>query len=1268
MKKKVIQKKALAAIMAVSMITGLCPAGALAASGSEVAQDGEYTSSVITAETDEPDDWDSYGVSVTLKVENGEFSSIEVTTDGAYDEGVNGSYLSWAVSSDSTRRKGIQTVLTGQSATEDAVNSWDTVSGATCTSKAIKAAALEAIQAAPAVGTSTIDTTELTKVIAKAEALTEADYTSDSWSAMQTKLTAAKNALSASTQAEIDQAVTDLNKAVSDLVKLSGEYKYVYAGLTWAQYWAAEGVFAAGSTATSSELDSKGEADKGAFDTVSRATTSHGLHRGSFQSDAVIHDTDGKTYEVSYWTGSSDAVLTDGSTITFSRGTITKADGSTATMDYYEVSGIKYVPVKVAVEDYTAFCAKYSVVENGGTLEGGFSESNLASYSVKANVTADTNGLKTATKNADGSFSFSARKTGSDSGIEGASLKTATGIEPTVKNGDGAYGEFLRVDLLGDYGDLGANMQTVEWVYYGEDSTRTTALATYGTKFAADNWMHKSNGIQLGLTDSLRCQLPDGTDGTGYWSLTVYALGYADYTYDFQATAENIVQEDDGEVNYEALKAVIAQAEALVESNYTADSWANLQTELAEAKEALTADTQAVVDEALLHLNQAIGLLVKEVKYVYAGLTWAEYWAAEGVYAAGDTTSSEEVDSKGETDKGAFDTVSRATTSHGLHRGSYQCDAVIYDTEGNTYEVSYWTDGSEAVLTDGSTITFSRGEITKADGSTATMDYYEVSGIKYVPVKVAVEDYDAFCAAYPVVENGGTLAGGYSEQKIEAYSVAANVTADTNGLKTATKNADGSFSFSARVTGSDSGIADTALKTADGIEPEVLTANGSYGEFLRVDLLGDYGGLGATMQAVEWVYYGEDSTRTTALATYGTKFAADNWMHKSNGIQLGLTDSLRCQLPEGTDGTGYWSLTVYALGYEDYTYDFQATAENIVKEEDGEVDYTALTAAIAQAEALTETDYTADSWANMQTELAEAKEALTSDSQAVVDEAQSHLQQAIDGLVKVNEDTEIDTAELEKEIAAAEALAEGDYTAESWSALQTALTAAKEALANKESQEAVDAALSDLQVAINGLVKVNEDTEIDTTEIEKEIAAAEELVESDYTAESWSALQEALAAAKTAVENKESQEAVDAALSTLQSAINGLVKADGDTVVDVDTTALEKAIAAAEALKESDYTADSWKALQTALTAAKAALEAKESQEAVDAATTALNSAISSLVKASTSGTSTTNSTNSSNASSAKTGDSSNILLWLILAIAALAAGGFAWKRKTNMK
>ena len=58
--------------------------------------------------------------------------------------------------------------------------------------------------------------------------------------------------------------------------------------------------------------------------------------------------------------------------------------------------------------------------------------------------------------------------------------------------------------------------------------------------------------------------------------------------------------------------------------------------------------------------------------YVYVGMSWSEYWAKEGVYAAGDTGSSSDVDSRNEYDKGAFDAVTRATANHGLHRGSFQ--------------------------------------------------------------------------------------------------------------------------------------------------------------------------------------------------------------------------------------------------------------------------------------------------------------------------------------------------------------------------------------------------------------------------------------------------------------------------------------------------------------------------------------------------------------------------------------------------------------------
>ena len=428
-----------------------------------------------------------------------------------------------------------------------------------------------------------------------------------------TEESAAENTEEEASGADEFTAAEDETEAFADSDELQGEYQYVYAGLTWAEYWANEGVYAAGDTTSSEELDGHKELDKGAFDTVTRATTNHGLHRGSFQTETTIVAEDGSRYPIATWVDQNTIKLTDGKTVGFKKGTITKADGTTVDMDHYEVYGLKYVPVAVRTEDYAAFCQKYNVVTNDGVLEGGYGEVQLSAYTATAAVTADTNGLKYAVKNGD-SFTFEARKTGADSGIKDQAQKTATNVTPTVKDASGSYGEFLRVDITGDgYGDLGANMQAVRWDYCGDDATGTKVLRSFGTKFAADNWMHKAMGIQLGLTDSLRCQLPEGTDGTGYWRLTVYALGYADYSFVVQATDANIVKPAEDPADTTALTKEVETAKALAENDYTKESWTAMQTELQEAEELLAREdaTQAEVDEALEHLKAAEAALVK---------------------------------------------------------------------------------------------------------------------------------------------------------------------------------------------------------------------------------------------------------------------------------------------------------------------------------------------------------------------------------------------------------------------------------------------------------------------------------------------------------------------------------------------------------------------------------------------------------------------------------------------------------------------------------
>lgn len=408
----------------------------------------------------------------------------------------------------------------------------------------------------------------------------------------------------------------------------------------------------------------------------------------------------------------------------------------------------------------------------------------------------------------------------------------------------------------------------------------------------------------------------------------------------------------------------------------------------------------------------------EEWTYCYVGLTWAEYWAHEDIYNAGDASSSDVLDSKKESDKGGYDVVTRATAKHGLHRGSYQCMATIFTTDadgktGPEYKVSHWSDDGKTIyLTDGSSVSWNKGKITD-NGNTYTMSHYEVSGIKYVPVAVKTSQLNDLKAKYQVVENGGTLTGGYTEVNLSAYTATANVTANTNGLKTATENSDGSFSFSARKTGSESGLKDTDIKKVDSdkITVTVQPGAGSYGEFLRVDLNGDaYGDLGSNMQAVTWTYYGYDDTYSKPLATYGTKFAADNWMHKSMGIQLGLTESIRCQLPEDYDGTGYWKLTISALGYEDFSFNIQATGDNIANAKDAtDTEKSDLQKLIDQANDMkADKDSYCDgqdkAWADLDTELGEAVDALKDKViySGTVKECTSHLTAAMKAVTKKN--------------------------------------------------------------------------------------------------------------------------------------------------------------------------------------------------------------------------------------------------------------------------
>ena len=1266
MKKKEMKTKVMAVAMSATMAASICPAvPAMAVTKDQVAKDGTYTkiAHVTRTEDDDEDEWNEYDVRVALTVKDGKFSDIVVTPENGYESG-NDSYFNKAYS----KSKGIKSKLAGQSATEDTINSWDTVSTATRSSDAIKKAALEAIQSAPEASTAaTVDTAALEATISKAKALKESDYTAETWNTLKTALASAETALAEKkSQDTVDAAKKNLDSAIDNLkAAVKEEYKYVYAGLSWAEYWAAEGVQAAGDSSSSSELDTKGESDKGAFDVVTRPTVNHGLHRGSYQCAATIEAENGKSYEVSYWTALDKAVLTNGKTITFNRGAITEEDGTTTQLVKYDVTGLKYVPVKVASEDYEAFCKAYKVVENGGELAGGFAENKLQSYSgLKAEVTADTNGLKTATRNADGTFSFSA---GTGSGIEGQELKTAPSAEEaglTVKEANGSYGEFLRVDLTGNYGDLGANMQSVKWTYYGDDSTYTNAKATYGTKFAADNWMHKSMGVQLGLTKSLRCTLPEGTDGTGYWTITISALGYKDVTYNFQATDENIVKDAKEEISTTNLEAAIKKAESLTESDYTADSWAAMQTELQEAKDEIkTPHTQATVDEATSHLNAAIDALVKAEKketYVLMNIPYAAFYKSE-------TTNND-------VDVDVFTSATKnKTRTTGLAGGSYHENADGSQIDGITFAV-------------------------KVDPSVDLTKYKEVKDTDKVDITVTNRGQTSTT----------TLEGKDTLFENETYAYYPLTEAPAN-YKEVSMDKDGKLVFSE--------VKGQKAEALTGVTAELLTQS-SYGDYqLNLDGLPEDKIASSNVNAVV--------VKTTDGTAYGMRHLENIWRGNELAWSTGYTESVHGCPTSSAHYASMMGKTIDSIEYYTtnglYTIDVNdlyvpvkfAKTEDAVKVVDADIS-AGKTAIELNLRDDFDPEYTVEGLnvkveGNVLTFKADSSINPGKYTLTVKDKNGKYADLKTTFILSTTDMPAIYDADNKKVTVAENSNEEAfntyignitsvnvngtDYAASGRGSVKiidkdgTLVTDAapfKDAAVGTEFQITVTS--TGYTTPLTFTYKVPGETpapsEVDTTKLAAAIEKAEGLNESDYTKDSWKALQSELTKAKSALEAKESQDTVDKAADSLNKAIDALEAATPDEPTkQVSTDALEKAIKVAGALKESDYTADSWKALQSALAEADTALKEKKDQDTVDKATEKLNKAISALVKKDagqkvngtngTTGTSgksgkTGSTLNTKSGKAAKTGDPSSMFAWLGLAVTSLGAGigGFSLKRK----
>ena len=196
--------------------------------------------------------------------------------------------------------------------------------------------------------------------------------------------------------------------------------------------------------------------------------------------------------------------------------------------------------------------------------------------------------------------------------------------------------------------------------------------------------------------------------------------------------------------------------------------------------------------------------------------------------------------------------------------------------------------------------------------------------------------------------------------------------------------------------------------------------------------------------------------------------------------------------------------------------------------------------------------------------------------------------------------------------------------------------------------------------------------DVDKTELKAAIDRATAINASEYTTASLTKMYEALETAKEVYKNdKADQTAVNDAAKALNDARDALVRVS-------DKSVLQNLIAKVSGLKESDYTKESWNALQQALAAAvKIDANHDASQTDVDNAAAALQKAIDALEAVPGSGAGTgsggqdgdkTNegSGNQDENKAVQTGDDSRTAVWgtLALAGAAAAAAACGWKRK----
>ena len=1300
MGKGTIKTKAMTMAVAMSMVAGLCPSTVFAANSEDVAkvQDGTYTGKAKCT-PNEDQDFDEYDLSVDVTIENGVIKSIgNISGNGAED---NVSYITKAANGTKSKTGVVKQIIDA-----NGTDSIDTVSMATCSSNAIVDAVNNALENATKKVEITVDTTVLSNAIASAEALKdkEADYTAESWSNMQEKLTAAKNALTAKDQATVDAAAKALTDAMDALEPKTPEVQkevYVLMNIPYADFYKADGVTGA--------------------DTVSSATkqkTRASLASGSYHVNSDGSDITGVTFPVKI----SDASVLE-----------------------------KYT--QVTDESEVTITTNIKGKENTVTYKGQDALFESASYSYY--TLSDTPSYyKEATVNEDGSLSFSEVK-----GEEPTTLINAK----TEFSTSSRYGDY-QLDITSD--DLknvntvyGVVVSTKEGSSYGlrhvENIWKKTKLA-WSTGFVTE-----SHGNTLDSKDYAAMMGQTINKVTYYTDRGIYEIpmeqqvakkfdgevSVADVSVKSEKTAITVsglpndfeeeykidgIDEDaysveiksDGKTTTRTInfKKALAKGRYTVtlsdrNGNYVPISTTfNVYTETMPVKYNEDDKNPAVVknddveeEEFQTYLKNITSVTVNGKEYAASGKKAVKLITEDGKLDLSQDAFKDAKAGEGFAVTIAEDGYQAYTFTYKVPEEDSEYSYVLMnipyaafykaETTGNDTKVDAFTSATKNKTRTKGLAGGSYHE--NADGSSIDGITYAVKVDPSVDLSKYKEVKDGDSVEITVTNRGQTttttLTGKDTLFENASYAYYPLTEAPAN-YKEVSVDADGNLVFS-EVKGQE------ATKV-EGVTAELSTES-SYGDYeLDLDGLPEE----ITSDNVNAVV-----VKTTDGTAYGMRHLENIWRGNEIAWSTGFTSEVhgcptssehyKSMMGKTIDSIEYYTTNgVYTMDIADI---YVPVKSETTKAEVADADITAGKTTISvQLPDEFDPEYSVDGLdVSVEGNVLTFKAATESRAAASVKPGKYTLTikdknkkyaDVVTTFTLTTKDMPAAYDEENKKLVEAEGFDTDalkaylgnitsvnvngkDYAASGRGSvviinkdgtIKTDADPFKDAVAGTEFQ--ITVASTGYTTPLTFTYKIAETpapAEVDTTALETAIAEADNLKEADYTADSWAAYQAALQNARTVLEAKESQEAVNQALAALNAAKDALVKAEEEPVA-INTASLEKAIADAKALKEADYTAESWKALQSALSDARKALEAKESQEAVDNATNSLNKAIKALVKKGSSSVKktdgTTNGSKTSGSDSVKTGDPASVLGWLGLAVSSLGAGmgGFAWKRR----